>query len=66
MNDSKPPLYSFWPIFLATGILLVAVGIVLSWGISILGLLLMFASIIGWVWASATICEACGLPSTTS
>jgi Flp pilus assembly protein TadB len=42
--------YSFWPIFLAFGILLVAIGIVSAWGISILGLLLLFASIIGWVW----------------
>ncbi len=55
MNDySMPPLYSFWPLFLATGILLVAVGIVWVWGISILGLLLMFASIIGWVWENRT------------
>jgi hypothetical protein len=51
---SEPPLYSFWPLFLATGMLLVAVGIVWSWGISILGLLLMFASIIGWVWENRT------------
>jgi hypothetical protein len=55
MNEySTPPLYSFWPLFLATGMLLVAVGIVWSWGISILGLLLMFASIIGWVWENRT------------
>jgi hypothetical protein len=51
MNDDlMTPTYSFWPIFLACGMVLVAIGIVWVWGISILGLLLMFASIIGWVW----------------
>jgi hypothetical protein len=42
--------YSFWPIFLAFGMVMVATGIVWVWGIGILGLLLMFASIVGWVW----------------
>ena len=51
MNDDlTTPTYSFWPIFLAFGMVLVAIGIVWVWGISLLGLLLMFASIVGWVW----------------
>jgi hypothetical protein len=33
---------------------MLSVGIVWTWGISILGLLLMFASIIGWVWENRT------------
>ncbi|HSB00851.1 MAG TPA: cytochrome c oxidase subunit 4 [Anaerolineales bacterium] len=51
-EDLTTPTYSFWPIFLAFSIVLVATGIVSAWGISILGLLLLFASIIGWVWES--------------
>ncbi|MGE5376153.1 MAG: cytochrome c oxidase subunit 4 [Bacteroidota bacterium] len=49
-KESYIPVYSFWPLFLATEILMLSIGIVWTWGISILGLLLMFASIIGWVW----------------
>lgn len=53
-KDLTTPVYSFWPIFLAFGILLVVVGVVSNMGISILGLLLLFASIIGWVWENRT------------
>jgi len=53
-KETDVPVYSFWPLFLATGILMLSVGIVWTWGISILGLLLMFASIIGWVWENRT------------
>jgi hypothetical protein len=58
MNDELgTPVYSFWPIFLAFGMVLVAIGIVWVWGISILGLLLMFASIVGWVWENRSSSE---------
>lgn len=53
-GDAVTSTYSFWPLFLATGILMVAVGIVWTWGLSLLGLLLMFTSIIGWVWENRT------------
>ncbi len=53
-EDLTTPLYSFWPIFLATGIVLIAMGVVFTVGISILGVLLVFASIIGWVWENRT------------
>ena len=49
-EDPRIPTYSFWPIFAGTGILLVAVGVVSTFGISILGLLLLLTAIIGWVW----------------
>jgi Flp pilus assembly protein TadB len=49
-EDLATPVYSFWPIFVALGILLIVVGVVSVFGISILGLLLLFASVIGWVW----------------
>jgi hypothetical protein len=49
-EDLNTPVYSFWPLFLAIGMILIAVGIVSVVGISVLGLLLMLASIIGWVW----------------
>jgi hypothetical protein len=49
-EDLVTPVYSLWPILLALGILLVAVGVVSNVGISVLGLLMLIASIIGWVW----------------
>jgi hypothetical protein len=49
-EDLNTPVYSFWPLFLAIGMILIAVGIVSVVGISVLGLLLMLASIIGWTW----------------
>ena len=44
------PIYSFWPVFVALGAVLIAVGIVSNIGIGVLGLLMLFASVIGWVW----------------
>lgn len=49
-QDPTFPIYSFWPIFVALGTVLIAIGIVSNLGISVLGLLLLFASVIGWVW----------------
>jgi|WetSurMetagenome_2_1015567.scaffolds.fasta_scaffold148094_2 hypothetical protein len=49
-EDLETPTYSFWPLLLAVGILLIAVGIVWTIGITILGLVITFASIVGWVW----------------
>jgi hypothetical protein len=49
-EDLNTPVYSFWPLFLAIGMILIAIGIVSVLGISVLGLLLMVASIIGWTW----------------
>jgi Flp pilus assembly protein TadB len=49
-QDPTFPIYSFWPIFVALGAVLIAIGIVSNLGISVLGLLLLFASVIGWVW----------------
>ncbi len=51
MNENEyPALYSFWPILLALGIVLIAVGIVSLWEISVLGVTLVLTSIMGWVW----------------
>lgn len=51
MNEElNTPVYSFWPLFLAIGVVLIAIGIVSVYGISILGLLLLIASLIGWTW----------------
>jgi|WetSurMetagenome_2_1015567.scaffolds.fasta_scaffold1341273_2 hypothetical protein len=49
-EDLNTPVYSFWPLFLAIGIVLIAIGIVSIFPISILGLLLLIASVIGWTW----------------
>ena len=49
-EDLNAPVYSFWPLFVAIGMVLIAVGIVSVSGISVLGLLLLVASIIGWTW----------------
>ncbi len=54
MKDSNEneyvALYSFWPILLAAGIILVPIGLVSLWEISVLGILLALMSIMGWVW----------------
>jgi hypothetical protein len=49
-QDPKFPTYSFWPILVALGAVLIAIGIVSNFGISMLGLLLLITSVIGWVW----------------
>lgn len=40
---------SYFPLFVALGILLIAVGVVSTWFVSIFGLVLLVTSIIGWV-----------------
>lgn len=42
------PEVSLWPIMLAAGITLLVIGIITSFIVSILGLLLLFFSIAGW------------------
>jgi cytochrome c oxidase subunit 1 len=42
------PAPSYWPIILALSVLLVAVGVVFSWMISLVGLVLLLASLVGW------------------
>jgi mannose/fructose/N-acetylgalactosamine-specific phosphotransferase system component IIC len=49
-EDLNVPVYSFWPLFLAIGVILTAIGVVSTIAISVLGLLLLVASIIGWTW----------------
>lgn len=53
-EEVNVPAYSFWPLFLAIGFVMIAIGIVWTIGISILGLLIMISSIIGWVWENRT------------
>jgi hypothetical protein len=49
-NEEQAELYSFWPILLAAGIILVPIGIVSLWEISALGLVVILSSIMGWAW----------------
>jgi hypothetical protein len=48
------PQPSFWPIVLALGVLLTAVGLVSSGLISILGLVVLLAAIVGWALENRT------------
>ncbi len=54
MNKEEPntpnPVYSYWPILLALGILLISVGIVSMLVISVIGVLLLLTAVIGWIW----------------
>jgi cytochrome c oxidase subunit 1 len=43
-----PP--SFWPIVLAAGVLLMAVGVVSTSIISAIGVVVVLAAIVGWTW----------------
>jgi hypothetical protein len=49
-EDLNTPVYSLWPLLLAIGVILIAIGIVSIYPVSILGLLLLLTSIIGWTW----------------
>ena len=49
-ENLEMPVYSIWPPLLAVSLLLICIGIVSTIIISIAGILLLFASIIGWVW----------------
>ncbi|HSB89133.1 MAG TPA: cytochrome c oxidase subunit 4 [Anaerolineales bacterium] len=43
------PSPSFWPIVLAASVLLVAAGILSTWIVSLVGVVGLIASIVGWV-----------------
>jgi len=47
-SESNPPI-SFWPLLLAIGLTLLVSGVVTSLIVSIVGLLLLLASLVGWV-----------------
>ena len=49
-NEENVKLYSFWPILLAAGIILIPIGVVSLWEISVLGVVVMLSSIMGWAW----------------
>jgi cytochrome c oxidase subunit 1 len=44
------PSPSFWPILLAFGILLMAVGVVSLSIVSLVGVVVVLAAIVGWTW----------------
>ncbi len=56
-EDVTTPVYSYWPLFLAIGVVLIAIGVVWTFGISVLGILLVFTSIIGWTWENRSTSE---------
>ena len=43
-------LYSYWPILLALGIVLIPIGILSLWEISALGAVIVLTAIMGWAW----------------
>jgi cytochrome c oxidase subunit 1 len=51
-TDENPDIHlpqpSWWPIVLALGVLLIALGIVFTWFISLLGVGVMLGAIVGW------------------
>ena len=48
INMEEGASSSFWPILLAFSLLLIAVGVIYSWIISLLGVLGLLACIAGW------------------
>jgi cytochrome c oxidase subunit 1 len=44
------PSPSYWPIILAFGITLIAIGVVSSIFISLVGIIVMLVAIVGWTW----------------
>ncbi len=42
------PAPSFWPIVLAFGLLLMAIGVLYSWIISVVGVIILLTSLVGW------------------
>ena len=53
MNDNENPNIhlpapSFWPIVLALGVALIAIGIIYLLIISLVGVIIMLAAIVGW------------------
>jgi Flp pilus assembly protein TadB len=53
-QPEKPAIHlpppSFWPIVLAAGVLLMAVGVVGTSVISVIGVVVVLAAIVGWTW----------------
>ena len=51
-HDSSPDIHlpppSYWPIVLALGLLLIAVGIIFGLVISVLGVIVLLVAIAGW------------------
>ncbi|MEJ2711139.1 MAG: cytochrome c oxidase subunit 4 [Anaerolineales bacterium] len=51
-NTEKPDVHlpqpSWWPIVLALGVLLIALGVVFTWIASLLGVAVLLGAIIGW------------------
>ena len=58
-NPNEPSIHlpppSFWPIILAAGVLLIAVGVVSTSIISIIGVVVMLAAIVGWTWENRSL-----------
>ena len=46
--DIHVPLPSFWPILLAGGLVLIAIGVVSSFDVSILGIIILLIAVGGW------------------
>jgi hypothetical protein len=53
-NEEHVQLYSYWPILLATGIILIPIGIVSVWPVSVVGSVIVLSSIMGWAWEVRT------------
>lgn len=51
-TDHQPAVHlpepSYWPITLAFSVLLIAIGIIFGWIISLVGILLLLSTIVGW------------------
>jgi cytochrome c oxidase subunit I len=47
-HEFKMPEPSYWPIVLAFGMMLMAVGIIFTLWVSLLGVLIALAAIVGW------------------
>lgn len=43
------PMPSFWPILVALGVLIIALGIIFNLIISLVGIVVLMAAIIGWM-----------------
>ena len=42
------PEPSYWPILLAFSVLLIAIGLIFGWVLSLFGVLLLLSTIVGW------------------
>lgn len=48
-EEEHLPSPSFWPILLAFGMVLIAIGVIFSLVISVIGVALLLASMVGWM-----------------